>query len=242
MKALILAAGMGSRVAELSDEKPKSLIEVCGVPLIERIISTVREAGVSEIVVVTGFAKDRLPEALGDGSRMGVSIEYCFNDRWDGLANGYSIYSARELLPPEFLILMSDHLFTKSCLDKMLSTPAPKSGCRLLTDPRIDDCFDIDDATKVRADEDGRIVEMGKALTNYNQLDTGIFYSTHGLIEALERNLEEGKSSLTDANNELARRGLMLAEPLEGSEHIWLDIDTPAGLKEAERLIAAGRL
>ena len=76
MRALLLAAGRGQRMRPLSDRLPKPLLHVGGKALIEWQIERLARAGVRELVVNLGWLGERLPEALGDGARFGVSIRY----------------------------------------------------------------------------------------------------------------------------------------------------------------------
>ena len=185
MQAVIPAAGAGTRVAALTREAPKSLLEINGRRLIEHILLAARAAGVRDFVIVTGYQPDAIPAALGSGRNLGVKIDYCHNPRWQDLANGHSILTAAPLLDETFLILMSDHLFESTLLEALLAAPPPTGGCRLLTDPRINEVFDLDDATKVRSDSQGKILEMGKNLATYDRLDTGLFHSTQGLCNEI---------------------------------------------------------
>lgn len=67
MKALIIAAGRGSRLNGLTADKPKSLIQLLGLSLIERIILTAKQAGIDELIVTIGYLADKIKEQLGDG-------------------------------------------------------------------------------------------------------------------------------------------------------------------------------
>ena len=69
MKALIIAAGKGSRLNRLTEDNPKPLIQLLGLSLIERIILTAQQAGINEFFIVVGHLGDRIISKLGDGSR-----------------------------------------------------------------------------------------------------------------------------------------------------------------------------
>jgi MurNAc alpha-1-phosphate uridylyltransferase len=84
MKAMILAAGRGERMRPLTDHMPKPLLSVRGKPLIEWHIEALARSGVREIVVNTAWLEDRIVAALGDGSRLGVSIRYSMEGRDHG--------------------------------------------------------------------------------------------------------------------------------------------------------------
>lgn len=84
MKALILAAGRGERMRPLTDHTPKPLLEVRGKPLIVWHLEALARDGVREVVVNTAWLEERIVEALGDGSRFGVSIRYSLEGRDHG--------------------------------------------------------------------------------------------------------------------------------------------------------------
>ena len=76
MKAVILAAGKGTRMRELTQALPKPMLRVQGRPILERIIEGLKSAGVSEFFIVTGWKAEVVEEHFGNGSRLGVSIRY----------------------------------------------------------------------------------------------------------------------------------------------------------------------
>ncbi len=84
MKALILAAGRGERMRPLSDHTPKPLLKVNGKPLIEWHLLALARGGVREVVINTAWLEDRIVEALGDGSRWGLRINYSMEGRDHG--------------------------------------------------------------------------------------------------------------------------------------------------------------
>lgn len=231
MKALILAAGRGERLSSVTPDQPKSLIEIDGRAIIEIIIATARGAGIHDFVIVTGFQKDAIPQRLGDGARLGVRIEYVHNERWHDLANGHSLHVARDRVGDEFLVMMSDHVFDPGLLRPLLAFPLPEGGCALLTDPRIESCFDLADATKVRTDGQGMILDMGKQLASYDCLDTGLFRASRGLLDAVTASLAQGRSSLTDANRALVAQRRMHACLMKQEDGDWFDLDTPQALE-----------
>lgn len=84
MKALILAAGRGERMRPLSDETPKPLLPVHGVPLIEWHLRALARDGVREVVINTAWLEERIVGALGDGSRWGLQLRYSLEGRDHG--------------------------------------------------------------------------------------------------------------------------------------------------------------
>ena len=110
MKAIVLAAGRGSRMRPLSDTCPKPLLEVHGKPLIVWHLEALARGGVREIVINTAWLEDRIVEALGDGTRFGVSITYSLEGRDHGgaLETAGGIATALPLLGDAFWIVSGD--------------------------------------------------------------------------------------------------------------------------------------
>ena len=76
MKAVILAAGKGTRMGELTNEVPKPMLRVQGMPILEHIVNGLKSAGVRKIFIVTGFRADVIEDCFGDGAKWGVKIQY----------------------------------------------------------------------------------------------------------------------------------------------------------------------
>jgi CDP-L-myo-inositol myo-inositolphosphotransferase len=235
LKALIIAAGRGERFRPFTDENPKPLIPLLGRPLIERVVLSVREAGIRDLVIVTGYLGGKLRAFLGDGSRYGVRIEYVENRRWQ-LGNGVSAYAAKDHMDGDFILLMSDHVFNPEILYELWRYGIEGDECALCVDTCMRYVFDVEDATKVLVDGD-RILRIGKDLKEYNGVDMGIFLCSPVLFEALERSIGKGRYSLTDAIRELADKERMKACCFEDEEYYWIDVDTPRIEEIAENLL-----
>jgi len=238
MKALIIAAGRGERFRPLTDENPKPLIPLLGRPLIERVLLAVREIGIKDLVIVTGYLGEKVRSFLGDGSKYGVRIKYAENRRWH-LGNGVSVYEARNLIEGNFILLMSDHVFSHEILYELQKCRIDEDECALCVDMKMRYVFDFDDATKVLVDHDhDRILQIGKELEDYNGVDMGIFLCSPNIFEVLRKNIEKGRYTLTEAIRELAEKGKMRACCLNDEEYFWIDIDTPQMGKIAEEILS----
>lgn len=107
MKAMILAAGLGTRMRPLTDHTPKPLLEAGGKPLIVWHIERLRDAGIIDLVINTAWLGHKIEEALGDGSQYGVRIRYSREDQPLETAGG--IRQALPLLGDEpFLVVNGD--------------------------------------------------------------------------------------------------------------------------------------
>lgn len=231
-RAIILAAGLGSRLAD-GRPVPKPLREVAGLPLIVRIIRSLEQGGVREIGIVIGYLGDELMGRLLD-YELSAKLSFFINDEYEK-PNGTSLLKARDFVTGPTFVLMSDHLWSQELLSSVGACAVGEHESALGIDYRIDACFDLDDATKVQVQDD-RIVRIGKELDDYNALDTGLFLITPALIEALDAvNGPEG-CSLSQGVAALASRGRMKGVDIGDAR--WIDVDTPEAQAEAERLIS----
>jgi len=83
-KAVVLAAGRGTRMRELTAEVPKPMIEVRGKPVVQHIVEGLRDAGMPELLIVVGYHSDAVRNFFGDGSRHTVAIQYVTQTVQDG--------------------------------------------------------------------------------------------------------------------------------------------------------------
>ena len=83
-KAVLLAAGRGTRMRELTEDLPKPMIAVRGKPILQHIVEGLRDAGVTHFLVIVGYRADVVRDFFGDGSRFGVSVEYTTQKVQDG--------------------------------------------------------------------------------------------------------------------------------------------------------------
>lgn len=233
-RAVILAAGTGSRLREGEDELPKPLRPVAGVPLIVRVLRTLEAAGIREAVVITGYQGDSVRRALLSEPSLGLRLSFVENPRFDK-KNGVSLLSAKAFIDQECILTMSDHLYSPELVRRLLSYELPEGACALGVDYDIERCFDIDDATKVGVDRT-HIARIGKELEEYDALDTGVFRISPALVAELAKlEQERGDCSLSDGVQALARRGDFYA--FDVGDVRWIDVDTPPALARAEAML-----
>lgn len=231
-KGLIIAAGNGSRLSRGEGDIPKPLRKVAGLSLIKRIILTAKQGGISEFVIVVGYQKERIIQAL-QSDNLGVKIEFVENKEWKK-SNGISVLAAQPYLNENFILLMSDHLFDWKSLASLRQTPLGQNKVLLAIDRRIDSVFDLDDATKVTI-EGSQVKQIGKNLNSYNAVDTGMFLASPELFSALEEATHDGNVSLSDGIQLLAKKGQMGTFDIGGA--FWQDVDTKESLEYAEKYL-----
>ncbi len=233
MKALIIAAGRGSRLQSVSELKP--LTELHGRPLIGHVIDNAAKAGVSDICIVTGFRAEQLQrETTSLYQGRDITLDFIHNPRWEE-GNGLSVLAAAARLSRRFLLLMSDHLLSSSIPRQLIAEPTPNQELLLAVDRRIRDnpLVDLSDVTRV-CTELGRIVAIGKQLSHYDAFDTGAFSCPPALFQALRESLATGDQSLSGGITRLARQGL--ARSLDIGETDWIDVDNESMLNLAKSL------
>lgn len=229
-QCLILAAGNGSRIASVAGGVPKPLVPLCGVPLLEHVMTSSREAGIERFVIVAGYRADLIRQWLSDRSMDGISVTLIENSEYHK-ANGVSALAAKTQLNEPFLLLMSDHIFEPKTAKALLRQPLADDEVILAVDSKIDRVFDLDDATKVQR-RGNYIVGIGKDLSSYDALDTGMFLCSPTLFNRLESAKKNGDCSLSDGMRKLVQDWKLRAFDI-GNGH-WQDVDSPQALAHAE--------
>ena len=232
-EGVILAAGEGSRMNGHGSPEHKALRKLLGVPLIERGLLALRQAGIERFVIILGHAGDAVREDLGDGSRLGVQIAYVECRDWVK-GNGASLYAAREALTNDrFLVAMADHWYEPAIPRRLIEAADGDHRNLLATDSRTDSVFDPADATKVRRDTSGSIRALGKGLARFNALDCGLFVFSREVFRALERSFTTGDHSLSGAADRLAAQGKL--DAVDVGDLLWEDVDTEDAIRAARR-------
>lgn len=234
MKALILAAGLGSRLAPITDTCPKSMVPVNGTPILFKQIENLKENGITDITVVSGYLGDVLRDAvLAKYPEVKVihSVDYASTN------NMYSAYLGREAVEGEaFLMMNADVFYDASVVKSLLAFEAENA---IVTD--IGNY--LEESMKV-VEKDGRLVEIAKTITKEDALGASIdvykFSPEAGkAFFDVCRDFIEVKKELTMwsevALNEVLGKVEFKACPLDGR---WLEIDNHDDLAAAEKLFA----
>jgi 1L-myo-inositol 1-phosphate cytidylyltransferase len=230
-RAIILAAGRGERLVN-GKPYPKPLETVGGVPLIVRVINGLERAGIQEVVVIVGYLGEVLIEGLRQ-HQFGIPIQFCWNHEFDK-PNGTSLLKAKQYINGPTFLVMSDHLWSTSLIERVRAFSLAEDEVVLGIDYKIADCIDLDDATKVGTDG-SRVQRIGKMLEQYDALDTGVFRITPAVIQALEEVDGPTGCSLSQGMGKLAAHGKMRV--VDVGDAVWVDVDTPLAHGHAEKLL-----
>ncbi len=233
--AIILAAGNSERFKINGELLPKVLFQIGGFSLLEIAITNLFLAlDIKNFNIVLGAHYEMITEHLTKSQalkNLNINILFC-NDY--NLGNGLSLESGTRNLGASFMLTMCDHLFSQKTYKAFYSgvqeTPLmPALAC----DPKINDIFDLDDATKVRSDR-GLIAEIGKELDQYDLIDIGLFYFPSGSGSEISRRVKDGATSISQVVQGLVKGEGFRSVPLQEAK--WQDIDDLPMWENAKKL------
>ena len=216
MKAMILAAGLGTRMKPLTDHTPKPLLKVGGIPLIVWHIERLAHDGFKEIVINVAHLGDKIKEALGDGSEWGVNITYSDEQEEGCLESAGGIVKALPKLingeGDETFLVVNGDIFTDYEFQEHRKLPEGILA-HLILIPNPDH------------NPDGDFALNGNKVVDAKQYTfSGIGYYSPKLFEGVPY----GKSSTIPLLREAMKEGRVTGELFEGK---WLDIGTPERLE-----------
>lgn len=231
MNGVLLAAGRGTRLGELTTATPKPLLEVGGRPIIVRIIEGLRDAGVNDITVVVGYLAESMEGALGDGSRWNVTLRCVRQIEVNGTATALKL--ARPYLGAgPFFAGWGDIVVDSANYPRVIEAAATTGSALAMNpvdDPWAGGAVYVDDAMRVT-----RLVEKpakGTSSTGWN--NAGLFVLPPEIwrfVEALEPS-PRGEYELPQAIAAMIHAGVpTIGVPIEGP---WFDIGTPDNLLAA---------
>ena len=235
-KGIILAAGLGSRLCtEKTDKSCKPLMIVDDISLLVRTIYSLSISGCDQVVIVLGHQAATIEKFIRLKYNGPAELAFVVNHKFH-LQNGISVLTAKPFVEAEFVLTMADHVLDDAIMFRIRDCHPPEKGAILCVDFKLETVFDMDDATKVLA-ENNLIKKIGKELKTYNCVDTGVFIGSVGLMDAIGHVYKQkGDASLSEGVQILANQGLM--EILDIGDAFWQDVDTPEMLEHAELLLS----
>ena len=231
MKALLLAAGRGTRLGALTQDTPKPMLPIGGVPMIERIMTGIaRQTAIREFVLVTGYKAEVVESHFGTGTKWGWGIEYVHQAEQKGL--GHAIHTAHaQLSSAPFLMTYGDIMLSPDNYGRILEiyntvqkpNLAAVMGLNYVDDPWAGAAVYVDkDNTVLRIEEKPA---KGTATTHWNNAGLFIFEPVLFQYTAKLQPSSRGELELPDALTALMGAGYTLqGMPLTGE---WRDVGTP---------------
>ena len=232
-KGIILAAGDGGRLRPLTATVPKALLNVGGHPLIRWPIAAMLSAGITEIAVVVGYHAEQVMAALNSkGGGVGF-LNFIENPYWEG-GNALSLDAARAFVGSDpFVMCMGDHPISPKIMKDLLDNEY--DGPVLCTDSQPQHPWQINDATRVVIGPEGSVLAIGKELTSWTAVDTGVFllgdYVFDGIdhlkrSQGIEVEMTELVRLFADRNDHFS------ACDIDGA--FWADVDTVEDLQATD--------
>jgi L-glutamine-phosphate cytidylyltransferase len=250
-RAIVLAAGEGTRLRPHTADRPKCLVPLAGRALLEWQLGALRAAGVERVTVITGYRSEQVA-ALG--------VDTIHNDRFDRTNMVASLMCARALMDgaEDLVVCYGDLVYEPRVVAALVASPAPvaitidREWQRLwelrMTDP-------LTDAETLRIGTDGNVSELGRKATSYTEIEgqyMGLIQvratMAPTLVQIYDRLDPSGPYDGRDRDNmfmtsflqHLIDRGTPVAAvSVDGG---WLEVDTLGDLDTYERLAAAGEL
>src|SRR5215510_1706083 len=233
MRAIILAAGVGKRFKEVTDQQPKCLIEIQRKTLLERTLIALGATGVTEAVVVIGYRGAMIEQKIGS-TCAGVQVRYVVNGRYEKGAI-LSLWSAREQFDDDILIMDADVLFPVALIARLIRSA--HANCFLL------------DASAVNTGEEQMLLTRGDRVLNIVHGGSGDFDligESVGFLKVsradatlLRAILDDSVAQGRDTIEHEEAFPIFLAQRVVGFERVddlpWIEIDFPADLEQAER-------
>ena len=245
MKAIILAAGQGSRLRPLTNEVPKCMVRINGTPLIDIIIKRMHESGIFDIVVIGGYKYDVLKQHLAS-----ANVKVCFAADFDKSNMVTTLFSGENELNDDMIISYSDIIYSAENLQKLMSVDVNiatvvDKNWETLWRFRMDN--PLDDAESLVLSAQNNVMELGKKTRDYTKIQAQYIGLTKISKKVLPQVIEfyhgmdknkdyDGKNfanmymttflqSLIDAGNDI--RGVIV----HGG---WLEVDTLDDLNKYE--------
>ena len=252
MKAVILAAGKGTRMGELTQELPKPMLPVQGRPILEHILTGLLSAGIREVFIVTGFRAEVIESYFGDGSRWGARIRYGRQLVQDGTGKAPEL--AKEFVGTDaFLLTYGDILVKPETYQHMTARFAEGDFAGLVTVTGSQDVtkgglnfFDeqfcltrlVEKPTTAQVEELRRDGWLKPGQTAWYNAGIYIFRPVVFEFTAKLEKSPRGEYELTDAINALvAAQQRIAGMAIEGR---WVDVRDPEVLAALEREAATG--
>jgi len=238
MKAMVLAAGLGTRLRPLTETLPKPLLPVAGRQILEWNLLLLKRHGITEVIINLHHLGDQIVRALGDGARFGLRLAYSHEPTLQGTSGGIK-QAAPFLKDGPFLVLNGD---TLSECDLTALIAAHRASAALATLAVRDDP-EASTWAPVTLDAHGRILQINgnpPLAEPRAALPACMFAGIHVMEQAVLNAIPSGPGSIIDVYGSLLRQG----RPLHGyrMSGYWSDIGDPERYAQAQRDVAEGRL
>ena len=212
--ALILAAGKGTRMWPLTENIPKPLLSICGLPIIERQIQELRKVGVKKLYILIGYQMKELSDYLGK-TKFGIDIEYIIQEEQKG--TGHAVNQAKNIIQGNFYCINGDLIIDSENLERLKEKENYLT--MMVTNVKDGSNFGVIES------RNGRLVSINeKGISGESTINAGLFLFNEKIFDAID-NIEKsirGEYELTDALQDISNDIHILEY-----QGFWKDIGTP---------------
>ena len=216
MKAIVLAAGEGTRLRPLTRARPKPMLPIANRPLLEHVLEAGREAGIDEFVFVVGYKRERIQNHFGDGDDWGVEIEYAHQRKQ--LGTGHAVLQAEQFVDGKFIALNGDRIVEPdaiaSVIEERREAGGPVMAVTRATDPANYGVVELDGRQVVNIEEKPPVHTVE---TDY--INAGIYGFDESVFDDLRETESDGELAITTTIR--ASEKPVQAVPFDG---LWLDV------------------
>lgn len=252
---IVLAAGQGTRLRPLTDDRPKCLVELAGRPLLARTIETARAAGVTDIVVIGGYRLERLAD---------YGVRVISNPDFASTNMVRTLFCAESCFDDGFIMSYGDIVYTPDVLRQLLADPAPIAvavdcGWRAYWEQRFDD--PLGDAETLAMDGQRFITDIGQKATSLDAIQAQYIglaafrgMGVRRLVDAYRAAQLQEREGHTPFGGPRSLDKLYMTDLLQGLisrgdklkaveiDRGWVEIDSPHDLEVAEKIVRDGGL
>jgi len=227
LKAVILAAGEGTRMRPLTYTRPKVMLPIANKPILEHLLIEAKKAGISEFIFIVGYHQERVRDYCGNGEKWGVKIEYCTQRAQLGTAD--AVRTVADLTDGNFLMMNGDAIVHYEDISKLTK----KKG-------NVMSVMEVEDARNLGAVElSGRKVLRIYEKTEkppVNTANVGLYRFTPEVFDAISQTVKSprGEYEITDSLQLMINRGIPVSYQ---KISWWLDLSYPWDLLSANEAL-----
>jgi glucose-1-phosphate thymidylyltransferase len=216
MKAVVLSAGEGYRCRPLTLTRSKVMLPVANKPILEHIITALKENGIKDIVLVVGYKKERVMDYFEDGIAFDVNISYV--EQRSQLGTAHAIKLTKPLLDEDFLVLNGDNLIDRHTIADLINNKKPDASILVARRDHIEEygvvCHKNNKLTS--------IMEKPREVISH-LVNTGIYYFTPVIFEEINKTpiSEYGEYAITETLQLMVEAGYDVH--VVETEHMWID-------------------